>query len=102
MIDLTNVFNAIIVLLTALLTAFVIPAIKNRLNDEQQEDFLKWIKIAVTAAEQIYNGSGRGKEKKEYVIAFMEEKGFIIDDESLEAAIESAVYELKESMNKKD
>lgn len=51
--------------------------------------------VAVTAAEQIYIGSGRGEEKKAYVLEFMNSKGFTVDMDALDKLIESAVYALK-------
>lgn len=102
MIDITNLLNAVIVLLTAIITAHLIPAIKNKMDDNTQEDFLKWVKIAVSAAEQLYTDTGAGKRKKAYVVNFLKDKGFIVDESSLDAAIESAVYELNESLKKKD
>jgi len=53
------------------------------------------VKIAVSAAEQIYNGSGRGPEKKAYVLEWLKQRGITVDEAKLDAMIESAVYELK-------
>lgn len=52
------------------------------------------MKIAVTAAEQIYTGSGRGEEKKAYVLNWLQEHGITVDAEKLDALIEAAVYDL--------
>ena len=52
------------------------------------------MKIAVTAAEQIYTGSGNGEAKKAYVLNWLREHGITVDDEKLDALIEAAVYEL--------
>ena len=54
------------------------------------------MKIAVSAAEQIFKGSGRGEEKKQYVIAWLKERGFTVDENELDALIEAAVYELNQ------
>lgn len=51
--------------------------------------------VAVTAAEQIYVGSGRGSEKKQYVLEFLNSKGFTVDTNVLDNLIESAVYAMK-------
>ena len=51
----------------------------------------------MSAAEQIYTGSGRGAEKKEYVLNWLHEHGVTVDESKLDAMIESAVYELKNS-----
>lgn len=98
MIDLTPIFNAVIALAVALVSAFVIPWIKSRLNEDQLGEALAWVKIAVSAAEQIFKGSGKGHLKKEYVLNFMEEQGYLLDEAQLDAAIEAAVLELKEAV----
>lgn len=51
--------------------------------------------IAVSAAEQIYTSSGKGTAKKQYVLEFLNSKGFTVDMDSLDKLIESAVYALK-------
>lgn len=94
-IDLTPVIEAIIALCVALVTTFLIPYIKSKTTKEQQEKINGWVKIAVNAAEQIYNVPGSGKNKKDYVLRFLESKGFTIDEKSLDSMIESAVYALK-------
>lgn len=56
------------------------------------------MKIAVSAAEQIYVGSGRGEEKKAYVLEWLRAHGVTVDDEKLDAMIEAAVYELSQGL----
>ena len=65
----------------------------------RDEKVLKWVGIAVKAAEQIYNSPGQGKEKFAYVTAWISEK-FNIPEEDLKNLIESAVYELNTASNK--
>lgn len=76
--DITPIIEAVAALIAALITAFVIPYIKGK----------------TTAAEQIYTGSGRGAEKKEYVIKWLREHGMTVDESKLDALIEAAVYDL--------
>ena len=59
----------------------------------RNDNVVKWVNIAVRAAEQIYNAQGQGKEKFEYVSNWISEK-FKIPKEDLKNLIESAVYEL--------
>lgn len=59
----------------------------------RNENVIKWVKIAVKAAEQIYNESGQGKEKFDYVSEWISKK-FKISETDLKNLIESAVYEL--------
>ena len=87
----TPVVNGIISLIAAVVTAFVVPWIKSKTTAAQREEINAWVRIAVTAAEQIYKGEGKGKEKKKYVLDFLAEKNLKIDEESVDLMIESAV-----------
>ncbi len=98
--DITPVVNAVIALAAAVVTAFVIPWVKSKTTAAQREEINAWVKIAVTAAEQIYSGSGKGKEKKKYVLDFLAEKNLKIDEESVDLMIESAVKEMNAAFGK--
>lgn len=93
--DITIIIEAVLTLIAAVITAIVIPYIKSRTTAQQQEQINAWVRIAVSAAEQIYTGSGRGEEKKEYVISWLREHGITVDEDKLNAMIEAAVYDLK-------
>ena len=95
-IDLTSIANAVIALIAAIITAFVIPWIRSKTTAAQFEKIKMWVTVAVEAAEQLYNGTGRGEEKKAYVVKFLQEKGFTIDPDSLDKLIEAAVFNLPE------
>lgn len=95
MMDLTAIFEAILALVAAIVSCILIPYIKSKTTAEQQAQINSWVKIAVNAAEQIYTGSGRGEEKKEYVLAFLAEHGFTVDATRIDALIEAAVYKMK-------
>ena len=96
MIDLTPIMEAIIALVVAVITAFVIPWLKGKIDADKLEQIKLWVTVAVEAAEQLYNGTGRGEEKKAYVVKFLQEKGFTIDPDSLDKLIEAAVFNLPE------
>ena len=87
-------------LVAAVITAVVIPYIKSRTTAQQQAEINAWVKIAVTAAEQIYRGSGRGEEKKAYVLNWLAEHGITLDEDRIDALIEAAVYELNHGVLK--
>ncbi len=97
--DITPVVNAVIALIAAVVTAFVIPWVKSKTTAAQREEINSWVKIAVTAAEQIYSGVGKGKEKKAYVLKFLEEKNLKIDEKSVDLMIESAVKNMNQAFN---
>lgn len=94
MIDITPVINAVIALAAAAVSVFLIPWIKSKTTDAQRKELVEWVKIGVAAAEQLYEGQGRGEEKKQYVLDFLKSKGFTVDEESIINAIEAAVNQL--------
>ena len=97
MFDITTIIEAILALVAVLITSIIIPYIRKRTTTEQQKELLAWVKIAVSAAEQIYVGSGRGPEKKMYVIDWLADRNITVDTNKIDAIIESAVYELNNS-----
>lgn len=101
MTDLTPIINFIIALLGALVTAFVIPWIKRKLSKEDQENLIFWVKIAVSAAQQIYYQSS-GAERLKYVLNFLKSKGFDVDLPEVQAAIEAEVLRLHQELEGKE
>ncbi len=96
--DITTIVEAVAALIAAIITAFVVPYIKSRTTTNQQQQINAWVRIAVTAAEQIYAGSGRGEEKKAYVIDWLRKHGVTVDESKLDALIEAAVFELNKGL----
>ena len=94
MIDLTPILQATVALIAVIITHKLIPYIKSKTTIKQQEEIRAWVKIAVDAAEQIFSGEGRGKEKKKYVVEWLNKKGLKVDTATIDAMIESAVYDL--------
>lgn len=95
MIDLTSIFSALITLICALISAFLIPYIKSKVSAEKFESIKAWVKVAVQAAEMLYNETGTGAQKKAYVVQYLNSKGYDLDTDTLNTLIESAVLELK-------
>lgn len=97
-IDLTQIILAVITLIFGILMRYVIPGARERLNKDQLELLQIAVKTGVYAAEQLYN-SDQGKEKRQYVINYLAEHGYIVDPEKIEdpvrAMIEAAVKELR-------
>ena len=86
MIDLTNLVNAVVALLAAIITAFVIPCIKAKATEKQLDLLAKATKTAVFAAEQVY-GSGWGQEKMRYAKDYLKAHGYTIDEDMIEATV---------------
>lgn len=92
-IDCTELLEAVIALISVLITTFIIPLLKRKLSAERSEELKKWVGIAVTAAEQLY-GSKTGQQKKEYVLSFLLDKGIVFDAAEVATMIEAEVYKL--------
>ena len=102
MVDLTQVVVAVLTLAFSLVSAFLIPYLKTNVKGEQLETIKFWVNIAVEAAEMIYVGTGRGEEKKAYVVEFLNSKGFHLDTKEIDNIIEAAVLELKLATKKEE
>lgn len=92
-IDYTELIQALIALVSVIITTFLIPLLKKKLSAEKLEELKKWVSIAVNAAEQLY-GSKTGQQKKDYVISFLHSKGIVFDIDEVTAMIEAEVYKL--------
>lgn len=99
-INITPIIEAGVLLIAAIISAFVIPWIKSKAKNEDTTDFLRWVEIAVAAAEQIYESTD-GAAKKNYVLAYLRGKGITVDAEDVENAIEAAVIKLHNELGKK-
>jgi len=98
MIDLTQIIVALIGLLTAVITVYLIPLLKAKTTKEDREKAQAWVKIAVEAAEMIYKEKGMGDTKFYYVRKFLEDKGIVMDEQEIKLMIESAVLQLKQEL----
>lgn len=91
--NITPIINAVIALIAALVSAFVIPWIKKKAAACDLEQMQSWTRIAVAAAEQLYTAL-QGDVKKQYVMKYLAEKGYNVSDEDIENTIESEVLRL--------
>jgi hypothetical protein len=97
MTDLTPIISAALALIMAVITTFLIPYLKTKIDANKFDKIKSWVKVAVEAAEMIYAGAGRGEEKKAHVVQYLNSKGYTLDADSINNLIESAVLELKNS-----
>lgn len=86
MIDLTPIVQAVLAVLAALITAFVIPWIKAKATVQQRELLERGVKTAVFAAEQVY-GSGWGRDKMRYAEEYLRKRGYAVDIDLIEATV---------------
>lgn len=85
-IDLTPILQLAIMLMGALVTAFVIPWIRRKTNAQQWEALVNITRTAVFAAEQVY-GSGWGRDKMRYAEEYIKRKGYTVDVDLIEATV---------------
>ena len=64
----------------------MIPWLKSRLNQEQQDYLLATTRVLVYAAEQLY-GAGKGDAKLAYVQDELESRGLKVDAAAIEAMV---------------
>lgn len=101
-INLIPIITALFGLIGAVITYYVIPVLKGRISAEQWSEIVKWVKIAVAAAEQMKAAGIITVPKKDYVLSFLKGKGITITDEELDALIEAEVFEINKAKNLKD
>ena len=95
MIDFTPLFEALIGLLAAIVTIYLIPWIKTRLTSDQIAKARMVVEIAVYAAEKAY-GPGRGKEKLEYAEQILAAHGVKLDAQRLVTMIDAEIKKMEQ------
>ena len=85
-INLTDIIVAVLGLCSALVTGLLVPWLKTKLTTAQLEKLEAYVKIAVTAAEQLY-GAGNGAAKFDYVVEYLSGKGLTVDRTVIEAKV---------------
>ena len=94
-----NILKIVITIATALVSAYVIPLLREKLKEAKYQRLVGIIGVAVSAAEQTIKGSGQGAVKKDAVITFvtdwMVKHGIKITQDQLDQLIEACVYQLK-------
>ena len=91
--DINEILSIVFALVIVVISRYLIPYLKTRLEKEGQEQLVELIENLVQAAEQIYNGVKQGEQKKAYVVKALAANGVEVT-ESVNAMIESAVYSL--------
>ena len=95
--DYTILVQAIITLFATIITAYLVPYIKEKAGAAKYERAMQIVRVAVRAAEQLF-GAGEGQEKLCYVEQRLAEQGIKIDLADIKDMIESEVYKLTEAM----
>jgi len=94
-----QIASLILTILGLVITYFVVPWLRSKATKEQLISVEMWVNIAVAAAEQMKAAGILTVPKKDYVLAFIKDKGITITDTELDALIEAAVYEINKAKN---
>lgn len=96
--QITKIIEALLTILGIIVSAYVIPWIKTKINAEKLEQLKQFCEQAVRSAEQIYTPD-ENKLKKAYVQAlineYVEKLGLGINEAEVEAVIEGVVNYVK-------
>lgn len=89
----------LIPILVAIITSFVIPFIKEKIGSEKLAKYEYWASLAVKAAEMMWAESGKGADKKQYVVDFLNnmfnKNKVVITEQQIEILVEAAVKQMK-------
>lgn len=96
--DITFVLDFIITLAVTLVTAFLLPYLKEKYSAETIVKAYDVTKILVNAIEQTTKVTGAGAKKKEWVKERLSNYNLNIDENKIDELIESAVKELNEKV----
>ena len=86
-------FNGLIALAGVILTAYIIPLLKQSLSSKQLENVRLAVNTSVRAAEMLFS-TEQGAAKKKWVLDYLASQNIVVDEKQLNALIEEAVYEL--------
>lgn len=100
-IDLTPILQAIITLVAAIITPYLVRWIKSKTTIEQRYVMLSVLDNMVDAAEQIY-GAGRGPEKLDYVVEQMGLRGYNVGVAEIEGTVKKHFGRFTEALKTPD
>lgn len=99
--EIFQVILALIPVLGAIVTYFVVPFLKTKISNEQLIQYKEWAIMAVKAAEMLWTESGKGADKKAYVVDYLNnlfnKNKVVITEEQIGILIEAAVQELNKN-----
>lgn len=96
--DITFVVLKLVVSVCAILvTVYVIPFLKSKVDDKQWNDLLDIVEKSVLAAEQTIgakNGTIKKSEVMAFVMDYISDKGLNLTKELVDQLVEAAVYKM--------
>lgn len=97
--NITPILELAVKLIFAAVTIFLIPKIKKllaaKVAESDQKKIIRWVELAVQAAEEAArSGLIDKKAKYQYAKDFLEKRGVTFDVDTMQALIDSTVWEL--------
>ena len=94
------VLEVVLTLAVAVITGVVVPYIRSKIETDKLSKLDYYIKLGIRSAEQIFDGDGKGEEKKKYVVNYITDiinRKLKIDitPEELDTIIEGMVNNVK-------
>ena len=94
------VLEVVLTLAVAVITGVVVPYVRSKIETDKLSKLDYYVKLGIRSAEQIFEGDGKGEEKKKYVVNYITEiinRNLKIDitPEELDTIIEGMVNNVK-------
>ena len=97
----TKIVEAVVTVILLLISAYVIPWLKNKIGEDKYNQIIAYCEKCVRAAEQIFTEEER-EQKKQYVeksmVLYLEKIGYEISVTELNTIIEASVNYIKYGM----
>lgn len=94
-----EILKIVVMLASLLVTAYVVPWLRDRINTDRVVEVEKWVKYAVLMAQQVYSQES-GEKRKEIVLEIIYDilrrnNIDFLSDAQIDTLIEAAVKEMK-------
>ena len=96
--DLTPIILGVIAIISIILTTFVAPWLNSKLTAEETAELLRWVDIAVGAAQQLYHNLD-GEARLEYALSCLAQQGYDVSEQTVLDAVEAAVLKLHQQID---
>ena len=96
------IIKGIFALLGVVITYFLIPYLREKVQDERMDKFLAYVEWAVRWAEQMYNEDQNTQKKREVlslVSDYLDKAHLSLSEEEIDAIIEGVVNLVKKTLN---
>lgn len=90
------ILKLLLLIMSVVVVPYVQKYLKQNTTKEQRENALFWIKFVTPIAEELIKGRGKGLEKKEFVLNWIEKNNIKLSAEQLNALIDMVVKEYNE------